>query len=210
MTSKLSIYNGALRLLGERKTTLTEDRAARRYLDDAWDDGLVDGLLEQGYWNFATRSIALPASTSITSGVSGGYQYAFEKPDDYIKTAAVCSDPFFRIPLHQYSDENNLWWADPDVLYIQYVSNDAAFGGDLSLWPQSVQKYAQALLADEVKDLVTGNDGKYERIKKALKTSRIDALGKDAMNQPVKFAPSGTWVSARMNSTVNNDRSRSS
>lgn len=202
-TSKLTIYNGANRLLGERKTTLTEDRSARRYLDDAWDDGLVDGALEQGYWSFATRTIEITANASVTPDF--GYQYAFDKPDDYIKLAAISADEYFSNTLHQYSDESSYWFSDYDVLYIKYISNDTAYGLDYSRWPRSFQKLVQAMLADDVKELVTGNDGKYDRIKKALKDAKVDARSKDAMNRPTSFAPAGSWVSARMTSRVNSD-----
>lgn len=205
--SKLSIYSGALRLLGERKTTLTEDRAARRYLDDAWDDGVVDGCLENGYWGFAVRSTMVTADTGIVPQF--GYRYAFRKPNDYIKLSAFCSDEFFQHTINRYSDEGDYFYSDIDTLYIQYVSNDAAYGNDMSRWPQSFQKFVQAALADEVKELVTGNDGKFDRIKKVLKDAKTDARSKDLMNKPTKYAPAGSWVSARMQSRVNTDSNRS-
>jgi len=205
--SKLSIYNGANRLLGERKTTLTEDRAARRYLDDAWDDGLVDACLEQGYWSFAVRSTLATADPDITPEF--GYRYAFQKPDDYIKLSAFCSDEFFKNTIHGYSDEGDYFYCDLDVVYIQYVSNDSAYGNDMARWPQSFQSFMEVSLADMVKELVTGNDGKYDRIKKALKDAKADARSKDLMNKPTKFAPAGSWVSARMQSRVNTDSNRS-
>lgn len=204
MTSKLTLYNGSLRLLGERRLlTLTEDRPARRYLDDAWDDGLVDDALEQGFWNFATRSVEMQASASVEPEF--GYRYAFQKPDDYIRTAALCTDEFFKHTLNEYTDEAHYWFADYDTLYLQYISNDVDYGLNMANWPGTFVALVEAMLADEVKELVTGNDGKYDRIKKALKDARIDARSKDAMNQPVKFAPAGTWVSARMTSRVNNN-----
>lgn len=206
-TSKLTLYNGALRLLGERKlASLTETRPALNYLNDAWDDGIVDGALEQGFWNFATRSIQAAASTTVTPEF--GYRYAVEKPDDYIRTAAVCVDEFFNTPLIEYEDEANYWLSNYETFYIKYISNAAQYGNDMANWPQSFQKMVQAMLADEVKELITGNDGKYERIKKALKDARIDARSKDAMNQPMKFAARGSWVTARMASRVNNDGPR--
>lgn len=203
-TSKLSLYNGALRLLGERRlSSLTEDRPARHYLDAAYDDGLIDYLLEQGQWNFATRTIELTNDASITPDF--GYQYAFSKPTDYVRLAALCLDEYFKSPLNEYSDEQGYWFCDYDTLYIKYISNDVDYGLDLSLWPQTFVRYAQAELADRVKEEVTGNDGKYERIKKALKDARVDARSKDVMNRPVRFQPAGTFVKARMTSGVNND-----
>lgn len=201
--SKLTLYNGSLRLLGERRLALlTEDRPARRYLDDAWDDGLIDEALEQGFWNFATRSVEMTASASVSPDF--GYRYAFQKPDDYIRTAALCTDEFFKHTLNEYTDEAGYWFADYDTLFLQYISNDSTYGNDLANWPSTFVRMVQAMLADEVKELVTGNDGKYDRIKKALKDARIDARSKDAMNQPTKFPPTGSWVNARMTSRLNN------
>lgn len=206
MATKLSIYNGALRLLGERKTTLSEDRAARRYLDDAWDDGLIDWVLEEGYWSFATRSIEATADTGVTPAF--GYRYAFAKPDDYIKLSAICTDEYFRHTVDGYLDEGDYWYSDYDVLYIQYVSNDAAYGADMLRWPESVSDLAKAKLADDVKELITGNDGKYERIRKALKDAKTNARSKDKMNQPTKYAPAGSFISARMRGRVTTDNMR--
>ncbi len=208
-TSKLSIYNGALRLLGERRlSSLTEDRPSRHYLDAAYDDGLIDYILEQGQWNFATRSVELTNDTAVAPGF--GYQYAFRKHDDYVRLAALCLDEYFKSPLNEYSDEQRYWFCDYDTLYIKYISNDTDYGYDLSLWPQTFVRYAQAELADRIKDEVTGNaglsrDGRYERIKIALKQARVDARSKDVMNRPVRFQPAGTFVKARMTSGVNND-----
>ncbi len=46
VTTKLQIFNGALRMCGERKlASLSEDRQPRRLLDDEWADGAVDYCL---------------------------------------------------------------------------------------------------------------------------------------------------------------------
>lgn len=202
-TTKLSVYNGALRLLGERRTTLTEDRATRRYLDDAYDDGLVDYVLEQGLWRFATRSVEATASISIEPDF--GLRYAFEKPSDYIRTAGMYTDEYMESPLLRYKDEAGYWFADVDVIYIAYISNSSSYGANFALWPQTFVKYCQAELADRVKELITGNDGKYDRIKKALKAAKTDARSKDVTNDAPRFAPAGSWVRARMTSSVNNN-----
>ena len=58
MTDKLSIYNGALNILGERKlASETENREPRYQLDDIWDNDMVDRCLQMGQWNFAARSV---------------------------------------------------------------------------------------------------------------------------------------------------------
>lgn len=204
VATQLSIYNGALRLLGSRKlASLTEDSPARRHLDDAWADGLIDSCLEEGFWKFATRSMALTASASTTPDF--GYQYAFQKPDDYIKTKAICFDQYFQTSLKNYSDEAGFWFADIDVIYVQIISNDASYGNDYSLYPESFNDFVQAMLADKVKDLITGNDGKHERIKKALKEAKTKARSNDAMAGPQKFSEPGSFVRARMQGRATNE-----
>lgn len=204
--TKLSIFNGALRLLGEEKLSLiTDDSPKRYYLDDAWDDGLIKSCLEQGFWNFATRTKELTYVASVEPAF--GYKYAFQRPDDYVRLAAFCIDEYFNNTITEYSDEAGFWYCDYTVVYLQYISNDASYGGNYSLWSETFNEFVQAKLADKVKEQITGNDGKYDRIKSALKASRADARSKDAMNGPTKFTALGTWVGARMGSGSNNYRS---
>lgn len=208
-TSKLTLYNGALRLCGERKLlTLSEDRAPRRYLDDAWDDGAVIACLEEGFWNFATRSVRIDASTSVEPDF--GYQYAFDKPSDYVRTAAVCTDEFFKCPLLEYSDEVTYWFADNDTIYVQYISSDTSYGFNYAAWPQTFVKFVEAYLADQIKGNIGCNGEREQKIEKTLKTARINARSKDAMNQPQRTSPRGSWVAARTTSRVTNNSGNSS
>jgi hypothetical protein len=121
MTDKLSLYNGALRKLGERKlASLSEDRAPRRYLDDAWDDGAVTYCLEQGNWTFATRSQKLEPSTSLIPDF--GYKYAYEKSTDWLSTVAICSDEYYKNGL-QYSEEAGIIYCDWNEIYVKFVES---------------------------------------------------------------------------------------
>lgn len=207
MADKLGIYNGSLRLLGERAlASLAEDRPSRYYLDEAYSDDLIKGCLEDGYWSHATRSVMLVASASLQPEF--GYRYGFQKPDDYIKLKAISLDEFFRNTLHQYTDEADYWFCDYDVIYVQYISNDPEYGLNMGKWTKSFSDFVEAKLADSVKGLITGSDGKDERIKRALKEAKKDARSKDAMNRPVKFGQSGTWVSARMRGVVDQSGNR--
>ena len=104
MTDRLSIYNGALMLAGERfLASLTEEREPRRLLDHVWDTGGLKACLEMGQWAFAMRTTQVDYDTSVEPGF--GYHRAFVKPDDWVLTSAVCEDEFFRSPLLRYWDE---------------------------------------------------------------------------------------------------------
>ena len=108
-TTKLNLYNKALRYLGERTlANLTEERAPRRLLDDVYDQGGIEYCLEQGQWHFAMRTISIDYDTTIEPPF--GYKRAFSKPADWVVTSALCSDEYFNTPITQYVDEAEYWF----------------------------------------------------------------------------------------------------
>ena len=194
--TKLQLYNGALRLLEERKlSSLSENREPRRVLDDIWDEGAIDACLEVGLWNFAMRTVKAEYSPSVEP--SFGFRYAFDKPTDWIRTAAVCYDENFSTPCLQYRDEAGYWFAPVDTLYIQYVSNDNQYGADLSLWPSTFAKFVQSYLALEACGRITGSKASRDDVESEMKKRKLEAMNKDAMNEPSKFPATGSWVRSR-------------
>jgi hypothetical protein len=195
-TTRLTLYNGALRLLGERQlASLSENREPRRMLDAAWDDGAVNAALEAGQWLFACRGMQYDYSPSVEP--SFGYRRAFNKPDDFVRTVAVCSDEYFTAPLTKYSDEAGYWFADLDTLYIKYVSNDAAYGGDMSRWPQSFVKYFEAVLAAAIAMPLKQNRSSLLDMEEIAKSRLVQAKSQNAMAEPAKFLPQSSWVASR-------------
>jgi hypothetical protein len=203
--SRLSLYNQALALCSERRlASLTEEREARRLLDDSWGAGAVDYCLEQGQWNFAMRSVKLDYSPSVEPPF--GYRRAFDKPTDYIRTAAVSIDEFFREPLLAYTDEADYWFADFDTIYVRYVSNDDAYGNNMGRWPETFSKFVEAFLATEIVWKLTQSTEKRDKVEEVMKKCLVDARSKDSMNEPTTFAPRGSWTSARMGNRARRDR----
>lgn len=199
MTTKLLLYNGALTKLGERRlSSLSENREPRRALDGAYDDAFVNKVLIAGLWNFATRTVQADYSASVEPDF--GYLRAFDKPDDFIRTIEVCTDERFTNPLLDYADEGNFWFSDLDTIYIKYVSNDTSYGGDLSLWPDNFSEYAQWALAEKVCKRLTQSEAGLQDARKELKKAMITAKSTDAMADPTKFLPSGSWVRSRTSS----------
>lgn len=194
---KLSLYNDALTLCGERMlASLTENREPRRLLDQAWASGAVDFCLESGQWNFATRSIKLDYSPSVEP--PWGYRRAFDKPLDYIRTTALCSDEYFKEPLLAYKDEADFWFADLDTIYIGYVSNDPAYGNNMSRWPTTFSEFVSSYLASKVVTKISQSEQRLKDVVEDLKQRVKQAKSNDAMNEPTAFPPRGTWIRARM------------
>lgn len=196
MTDRLAVYNGALRALGSRRlASLAENREPRRVLDDAWDGGFVRACLEQGEWNFATRTARLDYDPDYAPGF--GHRYVFAKGDDWARTAGVFSDESCLAPVTRYADEAGLLFADLPTLYVRYVSDDDAYGGDLSRWPESFAAFAQLSLADMASARLLQDPQREDRIKRDLRRALADARSADVMGRPARFLPAGTWSGAR-------------
>lgn len=196
MTDQLSLYNGALTILGERNiATLTENREPRLKLDVIWANNLRERVLQHGQWNFASRTAQLPASTTIMP--TFGYQFAFEKPDDFIRTMGVCYDEYFNMPITRYADEAKVWYCDTDPIYVIYVSKDTQWGFDLSLWPENFTEYVEHYMAFKVAPRITGLDFNSNALEAKMKRKLTEAKATDAMESPAKFAPQGGWSRSR-------------
>jgi hypothetical protein len=209
MTTQLSLYNGALRVLKERKlASLTENREPRRLLDDAWQDGVAGGVVRQclqmGQWVFARRSVMIDYSPSITPDF--GYRYAFDHPEGYIKPVSICSDEFGAAPILRYVDEGDYWYTDLQTIYVTYISSGASFGGDMSRWPETFIKVVEAGLAREIAPNLTNSDNAIKWAEAAYKQAMREARSDDAMRGPTRFPPPGTWTTSRHGTGSRNSR----
>lgn len=203
MTSRLSLYNDALLLAGERAlASLTENVEQRYLLDQVWDNNGVDACLEEGQWMFAMRTVQIDYDPGITP--SYGYNRAFGKPSDWILTSAVCSDEFFRSPVMRYVDEAGFWFSDLDTLYIKYVSNAASYGGDLSLWPASFKDFVAAHFASKIVLKITNDEARrtlFINPKDPRHSVRgralLNAKSRCAMAGPTGIVAQGEWSKSR-------------
>lgn len=194
--SRLSIYQGACLVLGDRKVvSLTENVQTRKELDGVWDRNGVKTCLQSGLWNFATRGVQLDYSPSVSPPF--GYERAFEKPTDFVRLSNICTDEFFKHVLNNYEDEAGYWFASYDTIYVRYVSNDVDYGMDYAKWPENFTRFVEHYFALQICDRVTGGARKKQDVEKDTNFWLKKALGTDAAEEPTKFLPSGSWVRAR-------------
>jgi hypothetical protein len=195
-TTLLKLFNGALRMLKERPLVATSDaREPARILSAIWADDALNRCLEMGRWKFATRTVELEYSPSVEP--TFGYQRAFDKPTDFIRTSAICSDEYFRAPLLEYSDEAGFWFCDLDTIYVKYVSNDASYGADYSLWPGNFAEFVSGYLAEKAAPALVRSAADQEELLKRRERLLAAALSTDAMAGPTQFQPHGSWTGAR-------------
>lgn len=194
MASKLALYNDALLALGqERLSALTDVGVGRYALDDAYDKELR-WCLARGFWNFAMRSVLINSDAGIAPAF--GYEYAFGKPDDFVRLYGLSAEETMQNPLLDFVDEAGYWFAHVDPLYGKYVSSHANYGGDLSLWPETYADFVALRLACKTAKRITGSEPSDE-LKSDLKRALATAGSVDAMDEPPKFPPTGSWANSR-------------
>lgn len=204
-TDKLKLYNGALRLCEERRlASLSENREPRRLLDDVWGDDPIKLWLEQANWQFAARTYKLTYDPDFSAEF--GYEYAFEKPDDYVRTIAISSNDSMLPALTDFRDEGNYWYSHFDTIYVTIVSDDEDYGRDMSKWPESFVRFGQADLAVEINPRLSGSSTSTEELMRVRKQRLSDAMGKDGANRPTLFPSPGTWSRARAGGRLNRER----
>jgi len=199
-TDRLKLYNGALMICGQRQlASLSENVEGRHLLDNVWNDGGVDFCLSQGQWRFAIRSQLLDYSTNITPDF--GLRRAFEKSTDWILTSAVCQDEYFKVPLLQYTDEAGVLYSDLDQIYVKFVSNDTGYGGNLALWPPTFTEYVKHYFAAKIIEKISTDETRraalLTRRTGLLDQSLENARNRDAISEPTRFLPQGSWARAR-------------
>lgn len=199
MSSKLAVYQEALEHLGLRPLSdISENVEPRRACDAAWDTTLRF-CLEQGFWKWAIRGVIMIAEEGIDT--TFGYSTAYLKPDDWLRTYVISENENFEPALMRYSDENGYWFADADPIYVKYVSDDAAFGTNLTVWPETFAAYVAVRLARRICKRLTNSEDLFQRLFKQEKMAKADAMSKDAINGGPARPPVGTWASSRGNSS---------
>lgn len=195
MADRLSLYRGALRLLGPSNlAALTEDRPERHALDAAWEPSVND-MLNEGMWNFAIRAVSLEQDEDIEPRF--GYTYGFRKPEDWIRTVGISQSPEFIEGLPDYEDEADYWYANPDVIYVRYVSNDEEWGWNVGRWRQAFSSALEARLAFECGLPISGDKSNrndlFQLYESRLKRAKI----LDAVDERVREQPVGRLVRSR-------------
>lgn len=209
MPSKLSLYNGALRIVRQPKLdTVTDDVLARYELDDEYDK-CMEYMLEAGLWNYAMRTVALDSDPNVDPAF--GHQYGFTKPDDWVRTAKASGNPLLYPAFgpDEFVDEGDYWFASADPFYVSYVSNGASYGLDLTRWPASFERAFEHELALRISpNITTLSDDERKNLIALAKRYLAIAQSKDAMNQSPTRRPPGRLVTARRGYRSGNLRDR--
>jgi len=191
-----ALYNDALQLLGiERLATPTDDSRERAALDVAMGSSLVEAALEDTGWAWARQTTQISYDPSLTP--LWGHQYVFTRPADFRRLVGIYTDETLTNRLQVYKSESNRFYADWQVLYLEYVS-DAVLGQPDS-WPASFKRYVASYLAKDISGILVTDRNVMNRLDREHEIRRKGAIGNDVVNQPPQILRAGSWSQARRN-----------
>src|SRR5688572_21893065 len=154
-TNKLEVYNRALDLIGEQRLVhLSQLRLSRHALDNVYDFVLSE-CLSQGMWFFAMRVSSLTSTSLPTPDF--GFNYAFAIPSDRIYPYMLFKTAEGLIRLDDYTEISDVYLTRVTPVYLEYTSNDASYGKNLTNWPYPFARYVTSVLASKICYQITRN-----------------------------------------------------
>ena len=189
MATKLSLYNDALQLLGERRlATDTEDREPRYDLDSLYDNGAVDYCLELVKPKYASTLVQLTsvAPTAVTeftnqSPLPADFIAMSEKVDG---TPELYRDGRLESPITRFYREDNYLLSDEADPYLRYIKahTDPQLANMTTSFARVVSSYLARELAwkydpDSEEQIQTKMEQRVEAARSIQGSNEPDARG---------------------------------
>ncbi len=191
MTSTIVVINVALRRVGSsRITSLTEDSAV--VANDLFD-GVLDYLLRQHAWNFATKraKLAQLVSTPICE-----FDHADTMPADWIRTVSIhpnsggAGTMLYR---EEQFENKRVILTSADDVYMRYVARVT----DPNLWSVDFRNALSMTLARDFAIPLGNSNTLHINFDKLSRSAIARARSSDAMGSSPERRPRGSWVTRR-------------
>lgn len=181
MATVLSVYQEALRFLGEaRLATVSDDVESRYVLDDAWDEAIIF-ILRQAPWRFALEVDIL---TGTTGGYTAGFTYKFTKPSDWLRTHSIfvaVAGKEFPVDVREYDTQ---LYCNTEELSHRYVSDHVI---SPALFPEHFAKALAAYLAFATCEKITRDPNRAQQMYSLFQQYLAAAMQVDAVPESPWF-----------------------
>lgn len=191
MPTKLSVFNKALRILGQPTiATVDQNDEAGRFLRASWEES-VNACYEVGNWNSAIERAELSQSATAPGW---GYDYYYELPDDFVRLVQISSTGDINEDFTAYRPENGMIATNASTLFIRYVSSNL-----LTLapgeWTQAFANFVSATLAVDCAPKL--NPTGLELASQQQEIFKKTALSIDAIQDPPAQRKPGSFTMAQ-------------
>lgn len=190
MATKLSVFNEALRILGQPPLASPDaNNEHGRQLRDAWE-GAVLWCYEQANWNHTIVRVTL---SRLADAPAWGYSYYYQLPTDFVRVAEISETGMVDDPLTAYEIENGKVATNAEQVYLKHVSSEL-----LTLtpgeWSQSFSDLVSAELAVRTAPKLAASNIEMALETRKQRTPQAKSL--DAIQNPPQRRRMGNWARA--------------
>lgn len=194
--TKLGLYKKAASFLATTPpASLSETTEVRVKLDNVYDDALL-ACLEMGNWKFAIKSALYEPDGDIDPGF--GYQHVYPIMSDFVRLVAISSDERFKTEISDYQEENGYWYTDEPQLYLRWVSSHTSYGTNVGLFPANYARVVACYMAIESGLPILKSRGERNDLIAEFQNIILPRAKRlDAIDEPIKRRPAGSWSTSR-------------
>jgi len=195
MVSTTDVVNVALRRVGaSRIVSLTEaeDSASFTVANDLFDE-VLDDLLRQHAWNFATKREKL---AQLAAEPTFEFDHAYAMPAGWIRTISVhpnsagAGTMFYR---EEQVDDKRVILTSADEVYLRYIARVT----DANLWPPDFRNAMSMLLARDFAIPLGNSNTLHQNFDSLSRSAIARARSSDSMGSSPERRPRGSWVNRR-------------
>jgi len=193
MPSDIDVVNVALRRVGvSRITSFTEGDASATVAKDLFDE-VLDDLLRQHAWNFATKRAKL---AQLSETPTFEFDHGYTMPADWIRTISVhpnsagAGTMFYRE--EQLGDKRVILTSADDV-YLRYIARIT----DPNLMPPDFRNAFSMTLSRDFAIPLGNSNTMHASFDRPSRSAVARARSSDAMGSSPERRPRGSWVTRR-------------
>jgi len=183
MTTAVEICNSALVKIGvEPIGSFSEDSKAARVLATQYPL-IRDSLLQDHYWNFAIKTVAL---AKLPTQDLGGRGTKFALPNDYEQAIKLLSNRFYKI-------ESGVLIAQEDVAILKYVWKNT----DTSTYTSLFKEALAWAIAGDIAFLMVQSTTLADRVQETARKKKLDAASVDAQEDFIDNVHADDFIEGR-------------
>ncbi len=193
MVATVDVVNVALRRIGSsRITDIGGDEAEAVVANDLFSE-VLDDLLRQHAWNFATKREKLAQLVAVPTFE---FDHAYTVPADWIRTVSVHpNDAGAGTMLYREEllDSKRVILTSSDDVYLRYVARVE----DPNVWSADFRNAMSMILARDMSIPLGNSNTMHESFDKLSRSAVARARSSDAMGSSPERIPRGSWVTRR-------------
>ena len=194
MTSDIDVVNVALRRVGaSRIVAFTDDDASAHVADDLYSV-VLDDLLRQHAWNFATKRAKLAQLSEVPTFE---FDHGYTIPADWIRTVSVHPNSAGAGTIMLYREEQlsdkRVILTSADDVYLRYIARVT----DPNLWPPDFRNAMSMILARDFSIPLGSSNTMHADFDRLSRSAMARARSSDAMGSSPERRPRGSWVTRR-------------